>query len=393
MRASVAVAVIVATAVGAGAASATPRLVDVSRQAGIFDMTHTWSADGGDFNGDGREDLIVVNHYQKRAYLYRNDPKGRYARVRAGRGTFKKRDRHHCAFGDVDRDGLTDIYCTIGGGRGSGRSPKELWMQRPGGGFVDRANEYGVVDRNGRGRDTTFIDANRDGLLDLFVGNKYPRTDRRKSRNKLYINVDGTRFRNARDYGVTRQVGGRSVESVDYNGDGFDDLFVCGERHAFLYRNVHGNRFKNVSRRANVDFPCESALMARFSGDARPDIAIVTKTRLKLLLQRRNGTFRRSSKRRLEGGTEIAAGSVNGDSLADLYVVQSGKPDADEPDLMLLNRRGGRGFKNIRIPQTRRGKGDYVTSLDFDQNGRTDFLVMNGSHKSRGPVRLLVTRR
>ncbi len=60
---------------------------------------------------------------------------------------------------------------------------------------------------------------------------------------------------------------------------------------------------------------------------------------------------------------------------------------------MLLNRRGGRGFKRIRIPQTRRGKGDYVTSLDFDQNGRTDFLVMNGSHKSRGPVRLLVTRR
>jgi hypothetical protein len=33
-----------------------------------------------------------------------------------------------------------------------------------------------------------------------------------------------------------------------------------------------------------------------------------------------------------------------------------------------------------------------VTSLDYDGNGRTDFLVMNGFHEHPGPVRLLATR-
>jgi hypothetical protein len=311
--------------------------------------------------------------------------------VRTGPNNFKKRDRHHCAFGDANDDGLTDIYCTIGGGRGRGRKPNELWIQRPNRDFDNRANEFGVVDINGRGRDTTFIDANQDGLLDLYVGNKFPREDRRKSINKLYINVNGTRFRLAREYGLNREVGGKTVERVDYNGDGFDDLLVCGERHVFLYRNRAGSRFVNVSRSARVDLPCEGVVMARLDRDALPDIAIVTKTRLKILHQRSGGRFARVAKRRLRGGEAIAPGTVDPDSRADLYVVQQGDPERE--DLMLLTRPSGRSFESIRLPQTRRGKGDNVTGFDYDLNGRTDFVVLNGSGKHRGPVRLLATRR
>jgi hypothetical protein len=373
----------------AGSAHAV-RLVDVSRQAGVRDISHTWSATAGDINGDAFPDLLVVNHYEKPAYLYRGSESGRFSRIGTGPGTFQKRDRHDCAFGDANVDGRTDIYCTIGGGRGTARKPNELWIQRPSGTFENRANEFGVVDINGRGRDTTFIDANRDGLPDLYVGNKFPRADRRKSINKLYINVDGTRYRLAGEYGVNREVGGKNVQRVDYNGDGFDDLLVCGERHLFLYRNIGGQRFENVSRPAHVDYPCEQATMARFDGDPRPDIAIVTRTRLKILHQRANGTFARAGKRRVRGGTAIAAGRVNGDSLADLYVVQGGDPEP--PDLVLLARPGGRSFNSIGAPQTRRGKGDNVEAFDYDLNGRTDFVVLNGEGKHRGPVRLLATR-
>jgi len=124
----------------------------------------------------------------------------------------------------------------------------------------------------------------------------------------------------------------------------------------------------------------------------RPDVVIASKTRLKVMHQRGNGTFKLVENRRLHGGTEVAAGRVDSDARPDLYVVQRGRADADERDLMLLNRRGGRRFRSVRIPQTRKGKGDYVTSLDYDRNGRADFLVMNGFHKRRGPVRLLATR-
>lgn len=374
----------------APAAVAAPTLVDVSRESGVFDRSvHTWSAEAGDVDRDGWDDLLVVNHFEGPAYLYRNQRDGTFSRTEIG----EKRDRHNCAFGDANGDGLEDLYCSIGGGKGSRFNPNELWIQAPNGAFEDQAGRYGVTDRRGRGRDVAFLDANRDGLLDLYVANKPGRSDGSQSRNKLFLNVDGQRFRRApARWRINQEVGGKVVQVVDYDGDRLPDLFVCGDRRTHLYRNVRGHRFRDVSNRARVAEACEGGLMTTIDRDGRPDVAIVTKTRLKVMTQRGDGTFELVYKRRLRGGTEVAAGPVNGDAAPDLYIVQRGEPDSDERDLMLLNRRDGRAFRSIHVPHTPKGKGDYVTSLDYDRNGRADFLVMNGFHKQPGPVRLLATR-
>jgi len=367
-----------------------PRIVDVSRSAGISDVTLTWSSEAGDIDNDGSDDLLVGNHYSKPAYLYLNQNNGTFARI-AG-DAFRKRDRHDCSFGDANRDGLQDVYCAIGGCRGRCLSTNELWIQGPEGQFTDEAEAYRVADRRGRGRDNTFIDVNHDGYEDLYVGNDFPRKDGLKSKNKLFINDRGDHFHSAPGYGLNHEVGGKTVQTVDYNGDGWDDLLVCGERHLFLFRNVRGKRFRDVSRRSRVAISCESAVMARLSHDGRPDLAVVTWSRLRLLTQRRNGTFARSLVKRLRGGREVAGGKVNGDALDDLYVVQEGPAGRDRPDRLFLDANGGRRLRSIPIPQTRRGKGDSVTSLDYDGNGRSDFLVMNGQLAHPGPVRLLATR-
>lgn len=83
---------------------------------------------------------------------------------------------------------------------------------------------------------------------------------------------------------------------------------------------------------------------------------------------------------------------MNSDRRADLYVVQSGPIDKDRPDLMLLNQRGGSDFDKIDIPQTSRGKGDFVAPIDYDRNGRDEFIVMNGHLKAEGPIRLIAFR-
>lgn len=375
----------------AAPAIAAPRVVDVSREAGVFDpRVHTWSAEAGDVNSDGWDDLIVVNHYEKPAYLYTNRRDGTFARQEIG----AKRDRHECAFGDVNNDRLQDFYCSVGGGRGSGRNPNELWIQGPAGEFDNQARQYGVQDLRGRGRDVAFLDANRDGFLDLYVSNHFPRSDGARSRNKLFLNIDGQSFKRApRSWRINREVGGQIVQALDYDRDGFTDLFVCGSERVHLYRNVSGRRFQDVSRRTRVDEPCESGQMAHMNGDRRPDVVLATQTRLKVQLQRADGTFTGPVyKRKLRGGAEVATGRVDANSREDVYVVQRGRPDADKPDLLLLNRREGRRFVSARIPQTRDGKGDYVVSLDYDRNGRSDFLVMNGFHKHPGPIRLLATR-
>jgi FG-GAP-like repeat len=375
------------------AAQGAVRVVDVSKQAGVADVTKTWSAEAGDVNGDGWPDLLVGNHYEKPAYLYENDKDGTFTRVGSDVFPAARRDRHDCSFGDANDDGRTDIFCSIGGERGAGHKPKELWVQSPQGTFQNEADAYGVTDTEGRGRDNTFLDVDHDGLDDLYVANKFPRTDGLISRNRLFINELGTHYRSAPEYGLDHQVGGKIVQRVDFDGDGWDDLLVCGERRLFLFRNVKGKRFDDVARRSGVADSCESTVLAKFNHDARPDLAVLTRTRLKVFTQKAGGGFGHPAyKRKVAGGTELAAGKVSRDTLADLYVVQRGEgSEPDRPDLLLLDRRGGHRFSRVKIPQTRRGKGDYVVSLDYDRNGRSDFLVLNGFHKHEGPVRLLAT--
>ena len=53
-----------------------------------------------------------------------------------------------------------------------------------------------------------------------------------------------------------------------------------------------------------------------------------------------------------------------------------------------MSRRQGREFTSVRIPQTRGGSADDVMAVDYDDNGLTDFIVLNG-RKRPGPVQLL----
>ena len=66
--------------------------------------------------------------------------------------------------------------------------------------------------------------------------------------------------------------------------------------------------------------------------------------------------------------------------MADLYIVR-GDDDRNRKDLLLLSRAGGRCFTSVRIPQTAEGLADDVIALDYDRNGLTDFVVLNGRQR------------
>lgn len=385
--AAIAVAGLLAPA-AAAAASAAPEATDVSREAGIYEVNHTMGAYVADYDGDGWDDLLVNRHYGDSSRLYLNDAKGGFTETLAG--TLRRRDRGDCDFADVNGDGRIDLYCTVGGKKGgTGPNPNELWIQQPDGTLVNEARSFGVTNRFGRGRDTKFIDANGDSWPDLFVGNAVPRKDGRRGGNKLFINRDGERFSPARGFGLNRPVGGEDAHVVDFDGDGRDDLLLCGKKRLHLYRNVRNERFVNATDAIRKNRRCAATLMEDMDGDGRLDLVRVSRGRLTVLKQAQ-GRFRRVlDARPLEGGRALAAGDVDGDGLPDLYVVQSGRANDDEPDVMLVNRRSGRKLEEIDIPQTREGVGDAVTAIDYDRNGRSDFVVLNGHRKAEGPIRLI----
>ncbi|MEV6350711.1 glycoside hydrolase domain-containing protein [Actinoplanes sp. NPDC051851] len=81
-------------------------------------------AGGGDFDGDGRQDLVVKLRSTGAIYLYPGKSGGFKARVRIGSGTGL---RDLTGIGDFDRDGHTDLVAVNGSGylmlyRGNGKT-------------------------------------------------------------------------------------------------------------------------------------------------------------------------------------------------------------------------------------------------------------------------------
>ena len=188
------------------------------------------------------------------------------------------------AVGDIDNDGWPDLYLT-----GFGRN--QMFHNNGNGTFTDVTKMSGTDDPSSWGVSATFFDYDRDGLLDLFVGNylnytlpthtpcfgpsgapDYCRPEVYGAQpNRLYRNVgNGTFLDVTIASGVAKAFGpALGAVSADFNGDGWADLFVTNdEQENQLWINQRDGTFINTALAAGAALGASGERKANMGVDA-----------------------------------------------------------------------------------------------------------------------------
>ncbi|MEM0997002.1 MAG: CRTAC1 family protein [Bacteroidota bacterium] len=144
------------------------------------------------------------------------------------------------AIGDVNQDGLDDIYLT------GNLVPDRLYLNQGGLRFRDASQEAGIqLDRPGWTTGVSMADVNDDGMLDIYVCRSgwFPEPDKR--RNLLFINQGKGKFKEmAAIYGLDDA--GHSVLGAffDYDRDGDLDMYLTN--HPIAFKQKLGARLENM---------------------------------------------------------------------------------------------------------------------------------------------------
>jgi hypothetical protein len=376
---------------GLPTAQADPRIIarDVAREVGLAELTATYGAVVADFDADGVDDLFIGRHGRPARLVLDRD--GHF--VDHAPMVFPGIDRHGCSAADIDGSGLPDLYCAIGGKRGSGLKSNELWLDPGGPAPLQVAVERGLSDPTGRGRRAVFLESERGPEVDLVVTNSPVRVDGLPSLGHVLRTTGDGLFSTRRRPGFAARLGSLAMQDADYDGDGREDLLlVTGgpqaprQQGTRLYRNTPRG-LVDVTRQTRIrPFGEIDAELVDLDHDSKLDLVQLSPTRLRVSKLHR-GRFRPVYTRALTEGRAITAGDINGDGKDDLYIVRA-DGDRNIPDVMLVNRDAGSAWSALAIPQAASGRGDDAVVIDHDGNGLEDFVVLNGNN-ARGPVQLI----
>lgn len=169
-----------------------------------------------DYDVDGDADLYLTHDGNQANILYRNDGNGFFTDVSAFSGTNIAAFGMGVDAGDVNHDGLPDLYIT-------NLYDNELLLNDGDGTFTNITSTARINDQ-GMGWGTTYLDYDNDGWLDIYVVNN---TYFSPFPNVLYRNLGDNSFAVvSENQAVASPFGGYASASTDIDQDGKLDLLV-----------------------------------------------------------------------------------------------------------------------------------------------------------------------
>lgn len=218
----------------------------------------------GDFNNDGLPDIYFAgNMVDDKLYLNLGDFK--FKDVTKSAGIINDQSwSTGVTVADINADGLLDIYVSNELYDYNPQLRKnKLYINQGNAIFKEMAQIYGLANDE-RTRHATFLDYNKDGLLDLFILNQPPNPGSYseffgtqlllpKYTSRLYKNMGGTSFKDVtQEAGVLKAGFPNAVSASDLNNDGWTDLYVANDFYApdFMYINNQDGTFTNIANTA-----------------------------------------------------------------------------------------------------------------------------------------------
>ena len=248
------------------------------------------------------------------------------------------------AAGDIDGDGLPDLYFT------SNLGPDRLYRNKGHFQFEDITERAGVAGPPGWKSGVTMADVNGDGHLDIYVSAvNYLGMH---GHNVLYINNgDGTFTDRTAQYGL--EFAGYSTQAAffDYDGDGDLDMYL-------LNNSTHTERASSPGGGRTVRNAKAGDRLFRNDGGHFTDV---------------------SAQAGIYGGVEgyglgVVASDLNLDGCPDLYVAN----DFQENDFLYFNNCDGTFTESIARATGHTSQFSMgVDAADFNNDGRPDLMVLD----------------
>lgn len=398
---------------------------DVTEKAGVKGGSFGMGVAAADYDHDGHVDLYITNY--GRNILYRNNGNGTFTDVIEKAGVAAPGWSTCATWFDYDNDGKLDLfvssfvfydksqnplctdptlkrryYCVP---RLFKPQPSRLFRNNGDGTFTDRSRESGIADFPGKSFGAVATDVNNDGLMDLFVAND-------TMPNFLFVNKGGGKFE---EVGLAAGVAfgeagsprsGMGVDAADYDGDGWQDLFVANIDHEFfsLYHNDKELIFTDQPGEIAPSTQLLSGWGLRFfdyDNDGDPDLFLVNghpddmiESRIPrvrhreplLMFENTGGVFKDVSAisgkvfSRVFSGRGMATGDFDNDGDVDVLTSNNG-----EPPLLLRNEGGSRNsWLGLNLVATKSNPSAIGAMIVWQSGGvkRSRLKIGGGSYLS-----------